>query len=185
MDGSAARHVHTCLGISCMDGHTAAAADDERSAFFIEGIEIRTIPGRGRGLVATRAFRRHETLFATAAFGFADTGGLAHGCATCLCFSDSPLTYPCEGGCSTAYCSAECRLTDLSWGHKLCCAALCRVAAVGERRRARRALERRRHQRALLNLPVLLVDDSGQAEVADAHLAGAGEEHVGRLEITV
>jgi hypothetical protein len=101
---------------------------------FIEGIEIRSVPGRGRGLVATRAFKRHERLFETAAFGFADSGGQAHGCATCLCFGELPLPYACAGGCRSQYCSAECRSTDAGWGHELCCAALARVAAVGERK---------------------------------------------------
>lgn len=103
----------------------------------IEGVEIREIAGRGRGLVASRPFFLGEHLFRTAAFGFADTGrgvnGASHGCSVCLCFGKSQLPIKCAG-CPAAYCSEACRILDVNSGHKLCCAALNRVDAVGERK---------------------------------------------------
>lgn len=101
------------------------------------------IPGRGRGLVATRPIVAGEDLAAFGAFSqtlyppetrqevqqFAESG---EPCAACLRF-DVPLPARCAG-CAAEYCSENCRSLDRLRGHALCCAALARVAATDGRK---------------------------------------------------
>eukprot|EP00965_Chrysotila_dentata_P134688 4455206-Pleurochrysis_carterae.AAC.1 len=99
-----------------------------------EGLEVSAVEDKGRGLFATRKFKRNERLFAARAFGFCVFPGKSECCHCCLRFSNDgeQLVERC-GGCSTVYCSMECRVAD-ALPHRLACSSLARLDKVDSRK---------------------------------------------------
>ena len=101
-----------------------------------DGVAIQSISGRGRGLVAQRAFAKGERIFAASAFGYALDVGRSRDelecCAVCLCFGER-LSIRCTG-CPAVYCSEACEYADQLAGHGYCCGPLARLASVGARK---------------------------------------------------
>ena len=93
--------------------------------------DVRSIAGRGRGLVALHDLPSGKQLANFGAFGhtipyhtFPQEGEeLTQCCSTCLCWSSDGLPERC-GGCSAVYCSTACQATAHRHGHQVCCAAL-------------------------------------------------------------
>ena len=85
-------------------------------------IAIASLPGRGRGLVATQDLEPGP-LFEARAFGFSlePAAGVSF-CLTCLQFDDA-MPVHCAG-CDSAFCSDECQSAASAAGHELCCGAL-------------------------------------------------------------
>jgi hypothetical protein len=110
-----------------------------RGPHAMDGIVVRELPGRGRGLCATRDIRSGEKLFVSTAFGFAlydatrGDSGRQQLCCGCLRFA--PRLPLCCGACGSSYCSVACEASDRADnGHEHCCAALARLAAMSERK---------------------------------------------------
>ena len=112
---------------------------DEGDEALCAGVAVRTLPGRGRGLVATKDFMAGERLFVAAAFGYSlhaeekpREDELAECCTICLRFSER-LPVRCSG-CPAAYCSESCQEIDVAAGHRLCCGGLSRISAMNSRK---------------------------------------------------
>ena len=112
-------------------------------------IEVRELPGRGRGLISTRDIKCGELIFVAKAHGFchcapADDYALqctrAHPfgracrhrqdlCHGCLVFGRD-LAFKCAGACGAQYCSEACKAADEAAGHSHCCKAIGRIHAM-------------------------------------------------------
>jgi hypothetical protein len=110
--------------------------------------DVRELPGRGRGMVAIRDISRGEKLARFESYGFTlyDDGptseypagkSTSHSqtCSLCLRWSrhGCDLSNRCEG-CGEGYCSLACKAAAQDHGHKICCAALARMAQVDQKK---------------------------------------------------
>ena len=103
-------------------------------------LEVRELPGRGRGLCATRPIAMGEVCLAVRAVGmslyahdkdYPPEQSLCHGCIT----FGRRLPLVCAGGCGATYCSEACAAADAAAGHAFCCPALRRISEMASKKK--------------------------------------------------